>query len=178
MNGLWRLLVIGQVGAEVNTADDRKTALARYLEGPALLERTISALSATDLDAVPSQGGWTVRQIVHHVADGDDLWSSGIKAALGNTPAEFTLQWYWCQPQDVWAEQWAYRDRAVDVSLALLAATRAHVAQLLDHVPDAWSRSVAVRKPDGELVRLTVEAVVAMQADHLEHHVRALESRR
>ena len=62
---------------------DPETVLTRYREGPALLERTLAGLTAAELDAPPRQGGWTIRQIVHHVADGDDLWKVGLKAALG-----------------------------------------------------------------------------------------------
>jgi len=43
------------------------------------------------------------RQIVHHIADGDDLWKTYIKIALGNEQAEFTLAWYLAFPQTEWA---------------------------------------------------------------------------
>ncbi|MBE0643908.1 MAG: DinB family protein [Bacteroidetes bacterium] len=155
----------------MNPADSQETLITRYLEGPALLERTVSGIHDEELDADPSTNGWTIRQIVHHIVDGDDLWKVGIKAALGDTPGEFTLEWYWCQPQEVWAERWSYGSRSIDVSLALLKASRAHVSQLLETIPDGWNRSVAVRKLDGEIVRLSVEAVVTMQTQHLEHHV-------
>nr|CAP48230.1 putative integron gene cassette protein [uncultured bacterium] len=155
----------------MNPAGARESMIARHMDGPALLERAIAGLRDAELDASPSKNGWTIRQIVHHIVDGDDLWKSCIKAALGNTPGELTLEWYWCQPQEIWAERWAYEYRSVDVSLALLKANRAHVSQLLEQVPDGWSRSVEVRKRDGEIVRLSVEAVIAMHVDHLEHHV-------
>ena len=148
--------------------------LSRYLQGPDQLEHAVADLSAAELDASPSGGGWTIRQIVHHVADGDDLWKVGIKAALGNEQGEFTLAWYWVLSQDTWADRWAYAGRPIDVSLALFTAIRAHVTQLLAHVPGAWNRSVTVRKPDGGTTRLTVGAVVEMQADHLQHHVRRI----
>ncbi|MGD9546390.1 MAG: DinB family protein [Candidatus Krumholzibacteriia bacterium] len=160
----------------MNPTDAQETLIVRYLEGPALLASTVSGVHDEDLDAAPSKGGWTIRQIVHHVVDGDDLWKVGIKAALGNTPGEFTLGWYWCQPQEVWAERWSYGSRSVDVSLELLKAIRAQVSQLLRTIPDGWNRSVAVRKGDGEIVRLSVEAVVTMQTEHLEHHVNRIKA--
>jgi uncharacterized damage-inducible protein DinB len=154
---------------------DRDSVLARYVEGPALLERALEGLEDADLDAPPSGGGWTIRQIVHHVVDGDDLWKVGIKAALGNEQGEFTFDWYWALPQDVWAERWAYSKRSLDVSMELLKATRAHVEQLLQQVPDGWSRYVPLRKADGEIVQLSVGAVVQMQADHVVHHVKRIQ---
>jgi hypothetical protein len=68
-------------------------------------------------------------------------------------------------------QPWAYRERSLDVSLALLKANREHILQLLEHIPDGWSRSVGVRKPDGEIERVPVGFVVEMQADHVLHHV-------
>ncbi len=158
----------------MNAAESQTSIVAGYAEGPAELKQALAGLQDADLDAPPVQGGWTIRQIVHHIVDGDDLWKMCIKAALGNEQGEFTLEWYWMVPQDIWADRWAYAGRPIDVSLALFKATRAHVTQLLAHVPDAWSRSITLRKPSGETTRLTVGAVVEMQAHHLQHHVRRI----
>jgi uncharacterized damage-inducible protein DinB len=158
----------------MDAADSQASIVARYVEGPAQLEQALVGLQDADLDAPPAQGGWTIRQIVHHIVDGDDIWKLYIKAALGNEQGEFTLEWYGVVPQDIWADRWAYAGRPIHVSLALLQATRAHVTQLLAHVPDAWSRSITLRRPSGETTRLTVGAVVAMQADHLQHHLRRI----
>ena len=154
----------------MNPDTDERSLLSRYLAAPALLEQAVAGLRDGDLDAPPPQGGWTIRQIVHHVVDGDDLWKACIKAALGNEAGEFTLEWYWGLPQDAWAERWGYAHRPLDVSLALFRAIRAHVAQLLEHAPDGWSRSVRVRTPQG-VERVSVRTVIAMQTDHVTHHV-------
>ena len=143
-----------------------------------LLERAIADLQNADLDAPPSQGSWTIRQIVHHIVDGDDIWKICIKMAMGNEQAEFALAWYWALPQDIWTGHWAYKERSVDVSMALLRANRAHVLQLLEHAPEAWSRSVSFRKSDGTIERVPVGFVVEMQADHLLRHVMRIRSLR
>jgi hypothetical protein len=158
----------------MNAADDQAAILERYADGPVQLERALAGLQDADLDAPPKPGGWTIRQIVHHIADGDDLWAQGIKAALGNEQGTFTLEWYWTVPQDVWSDRWAYDKRAIDVSLALFKATRAHVVQLVEKVPAGWSRAISVCKPTGETPRWTVGAIITMQADHLQHHVRRI----
>ena len=155
----------------MNPPKDRESILTRYKEGPSLLERTLAGLQDTDLDKPPSKGGWTIRQIVHHIVDGDDIWKTCIKMALGNEQAEFFLGWYWAFPQEVWATRWAYEHRSLDVSLSLLKASRNHILQLLEKVPEGWNRSVEFRKSNGETERLSVGAVIEMQADHLIHHV-------
>jgi uncharacterized damage-inducible protein DinB len=150
---------------------DQNSVLARYMNGPVLLERTLDGLQNADLDTLSSQGGWTIRQIVHHIVDGDDFWKTCIKIALGNEQAEFTLEWYWALSQEEWATRWGYAHRSLDVSLALLKANRSHVLQLLEQMPDGWYRTVGFRKSNGKTERLSVGAVVEMQADHVEHHV-------
>lgn len=154
--------------------DDQDSVLARYMEGPALLEGALAGIQDTELNAPPSQKGWTIRQIVHHVVDGDDLWKTCIKIALGNEKAEFSLGWYWVQPQEIWAKIWAYENRSLDASLALLKANRNHIHQLLEQVPDGWHRSVGFRKHSGETERMPVGAVIEIQADHVEHHVKQI----
>ena len=154
--------------------EDKDSVLARYMEGSELLERALAGIQDSDLDAPPPQGGWTIRQIVHHLADGDDLWKGCIKMALGNEQVEFSLDWYRTLQQEVWADRWAYANRSIDTSLALLRAIRCHVLQLVEQVPDGWYRSVGFQKPNGETERVPVGAVVEMQADHVEHHLKQI----
>ena len=155
----------------MNAPEDRDDALSRYREGPMLLEHAVMGLRDAELDAKPSGGGWSIRQIVHHIADGDDIWKLGIKMAIGNQQPEFSLGWYRLQTQDAWADRWAYSQRSIGTSLSLLKATREHVLQLLASVPEAWNRAVVVRTPQGEIEQVPVGFVIQMQADHLFHHV-------
>lgn len=162
----------------MNPPSDREAVMIRFREGPALLEQALAGLKDADLDALPAEGGWTIRQIVHHLVDGDDLWKPGIKAALGAEGGEYTLGWYWAHPQEVWAERWGYAHRSLDESLALLKAGRAHVVQLLEAVPNGWNKTIGVRKSDGNLETISVGAIVEMQADHVEHHVKRIHALR
>jgi uncharacterized damage-inducible protein DinB len=155
---------------------DKDSVIARFKEGPALLEYALASLKDADLDTAPTEGGWTIRQIVHHIVDGDDLWKLCIKMALGNEQAEFSLDWYRALSQDTWTKRWAYAQRSIKVSLALFKATRNHVVQLLENVPDVWERSVGFREPNDEIVRVPVGFVIQMQADHVVHHVKQIET--
>ncbi len=155
----------------MNTAEDRDRTLSRFREGPTLLEQTVGGLRDSELDFKPPGGGWTIRQIIHHVVDGDDIWKMGIKMAIGNEQAEFSLTWYSCQTQETWADRWAYNQRSVGASLSLLKAIRGHVLQLLTSVPEAWDRTVVVRTQQEKIEQVTVGFVIQMQADHLFHHL-------
>lgn len=158
-------------GVTMKVPEDRDGAVCRYREGSALLEHVVMGLEDADLDAKPSRGGWSIRQIVHHIADGDDIWKLGIKMALGCENAEFALGWYSSQTQDAWADRWAYSRRSIGESISLFKATREHVLQLLASVPDAWNRAVIIRSPQGEFETVPVGFVIQMQADHALHHI-------
>ncbi len=150
---------------------DREAIIASYADGPNQLEVAIAGLSEKELDTAESDGTWTIRQIVHHVADGDDIWKVFIKRAIGNPGGEFDLQWYWAMPQDEWVKSWAYAGREIGPSLALFRANRGHIVQLLQHIPEVWERSLLVRWADGEEEEVKVGWVVKMQAEHVPGHV-------
>ncbi len=155
----------------MNAPEDPDREIARFREGPDLLEQAVVGLQDSELDARPSSGGWSIREIVHHIADGDDIWKMSIKMAIGNEPAEFDLGWYASLPQVIWGERWAYSRRAIRASLSLLRASREHVVQLLASVPEAWNRTVVVRTPIGGIEHVPVGWVIQMQADHVMHHL-------
>jgi hypothetical protein len=153
-------------------ARDPDAILARYADGPAQLEAAVTDLAEAELDLAQSADTWTIRQLVHHVVDGDDIWKVCIKAALGNSQGVFSLQWYWDIPQDTWVERWDYAGRAIEPSLALFRANRCHVVQLVGRIPDGWGRHMLIqwpRRPEAEPI--TVGDVIEMQAGHTLHHI-------
>lgn len=149
---------------------DPEAILATYADGPTQLRAAIAGLAEADLDVALDAESWTIRQLVHHVADGDDIWKTCVKAALG-CEDPFSLPWYWAIPQNEWVKHWNYAGRAVEPSLALFEANRAHVVQLLQQVPGAGERRVVIRASNDQEHETTVGWVVAMQAQHVVSHV-------
>jgi len=150
---------------------NREAIVARYADGPVHVEAAIAGLSEGELDIAQSDDAWTIRQIVHHIVDGDDIWKVFIKRAIGNPGGKFDLQWYWAMPQDEWVKSWAYASREIEPSLALFHASRGHIVQLLESMPAAWERSLVVRWPNGEEQKVSVAWVVEMQAQHVPGHL-------
>lgn len=146
--------------------------LALYADGPMLLEDTVKGLTDSDMDLAPGPDSWSIRQIVHHLVDGDDIWKICIKAALGNSDGLFTLQWYWDKPQMEWSENWHYASRDIESPLLLLRANRRHTIELVQQTPDAWERSVWLQRPNGQKEHITVGWVIEMQARHIVDHIK------
>ncbi len=151
--------------------DTSQLALTRYNSGPALLETAIRDLDAGQLDLALSPESWTIRQLIHHIADGDYLWKEFLLRAAGDPQHEFSLEWYWCLPQDEWVKRWSYAGRHLEPSLALLKANRQHTQELLERIPELWGLSLLIPTLQGKQERVTVAEVVEMQARHVETHV-------
>jgi hypothetical protein len=145
--------------------------LALYANGPARLEAALVGLTEPDLNLAQTSDSWTIRQIVHHLADGDDIWKTCVKAALGNREGLFSLQWYWDRPQTEWAANWKYAARRIEPSLALLRANRRHIVELVQQTPNAWEKSTRLKWPDGEEAQITIGEVLEMQASHVVGHI-------
>ncbi len=151
--------------------NNQETIIAEYAAGPNQLETALAGLSEGELDIAESDDTWTIRQIVHHVADGDDIWKVFIKRAIGNPGGKFDLAWYWEMPQDEWVKSWAYASREIEPSLALFRSNRGHIVQFLEHMPQAWERSLFIRWSNGEEQEVSVAWVVEMQAQHVIGHL-------
>jgi hypothetical protein len=151
--------------------ESQSQILARYAAGPDLLQAVIQGLEDTQLDLTLTQEGWSIRQLIHHIADGDYLWKEFLLRAAGESEGEFSLEWYWCLPQDEWVKRWSYAEREVNHSLTLLQANRQHTLDLLKQTPWLWGKCLLIPTRVGGQERASVEEVVEMQARHVEGHV-------
>jgi hypothetical protein len=134
---------------------------------PDLLERAVRGLAEEQLDTPYRDGGWTVRQVVHHLADAHMHAFLRMKRMLAEEHP--TLQPY---RQEDWA---ALPDGArppVDSSLALLRGLHARWCVLLENVEGtAWLRT-AFHPERGDV---TVESFLTIYAGHGRKHVRQIE---
>jgi len=145
--------------------------LDRYADGPRLVEATLRGLDNDQLDLKLFPDGWSIRQLVHHIADGDYLWKEFLLRAAGDSERVFSLEWYWCLPQDEWVKRWSYAERDVSHSLELLKANRLHTLDLFNQLPWLWEKSLFIPTPLGGQERISVGEVVEMQSRHVEGHI-------
>ncbi len=152
-------------------AEPSRDILTQYADGPTQLEAALQGLTESDLDLALAADSWSIRQVVHHLADGDAIWNICLKAALGNPEGLFSLQWYWDRPQVEWAENWKYASRSIKPSLALLCANRRHMMELIQQIPNALEKSIGLNRPDGQAGRITVGEILEIQAHHVAGHI-------
>jgi DinB superfamily len=128
---------------------------------PAALRATVAGLSETQLDTPYRPGGWTVRQVVHHVPDSH--MNAYVRFKLAVTEDTPTIKPY---KEDRWAELPDAR-APIGPSLDLLDAVHRRWVLLLRGLPAEEFRK-AYNHPDMGIVAL--DAALALYAWHGKHH--------
>jgi uncharacterized damage-inducible protein DinB len=152
------------------TDEQKKTCLDDVARAPANLRAAVKGLSESQFDTPYRPGGWSVRQVVHHVPDSH--LNSYVRFKLALTENEPTIKTY---AEDRWAELDDTKTTPVEVSLTLLEALHDRWMRLLRSLtPEEWKRTF--RHP--ELGAMTLEKTLAVYAWHGRHHVSHITSLR
>ena len=143
---------------------ERTAAIDAIAETPAKLRAAVSGLTDAQLDTPYRDGGWTVRQVVHHVPDSHMNAYSRFKLALTeDTP---TIKPY---DEAKWAELEDGKSKLVEHSLTLLDSLHARWVFLLRRMKPADFARTLIHpewKAPGSL-----DVLLAMYAWHGKHHV-------
>lgn len=161
---------IGRFDPGVVAGLDRKAAIAILAALPENLRSAVSGLNDSQLDTPYREAGWTVRQVVHHVADSHSQAYGRLRLAL-------TEDWPTITPynQTAWAELIDAKTAPVSVSLTFLQALHTRWMMLLRSLkPEEWERGY-VHPESG---RHTIAHMVALYDWHSRHHLAQIESLR
>ncbi|HEX8068347.1 MAG TPA: bacillithiol transferase BstA [Pyrinomonadaceae bacterium] len=144
------------------TEDEREQFLAQLAELPARLRAAVADLTPEQLDTPYRDGGWTVRQLVHHVADSH--MNGYIRAKLALAEDEPAVKTY---DEAVWATLGDTAATPVTTSLALLDALHERWTTLFRVLTPA-ERARTFKHPDWG--RVTLDKQLALYAWHSRHH--------
>jgi hypothetical protein len=140
----------------------RMALIAVLEQTPATLRTLVAGLTDTQLDTAYRTGGWTIRQVIHHLPDSH--MNAYVRMKLAVTEAAPLIKTY---DEALWAELPEARTAPVAISLDLLDALHRRWTAFLAALPDAAFRSTFAH-PDWGLV--TVDEALGMYAWHCRHH--------
>lgn len=144
--------------------------LDEIAQTPSRLRAAIKGMSEAQLDTPYRPGGWTVRQVVHHLPDSH--LNSYVRFKLALTEDEPIVKPY---AEGRWAELADTKATPIDISLTLLDSLHERWMKLLRSLtPQQWKRTF--RHP--ELGVMTLEKNLALYAWHGRHHVAHITSLR
>lgn len=143
--------------------DERKKFIADIAATPAALRTATQGLTPAQLDTAYRDGGWTVRQVVHHLPDSHV--NAYVRFKLALTEDQPTIKPYM---EDRWAKLPDVESTPIEVSLSLLEALHDRWVRMLNGMaPADWKR--AFNHP--ELGNVPLEKNVALYSWHGRHHV-------
>jgi hypothetical protein len=135
---------------------------------PSALENSILNMDEAQLNTPYREGGWKIKQLVHHVADSH--MNAYIRFKLGLTEDVPTIKPY---KENLWAELKDTENLPVNVSLTLLHSLHQRWYEILKNMTrEDWDRKVLHPEHNREL---SLWYLLGMYAWHGKHHVAHVE---
>ncbi|HEX7071154.1 MAG TPA: putative metal-dependent hydrolase [Rhodothermales bacterium] len=135
---------------------------------PDEMAAAVEGLTEAELDTPYREGGWTVRQVVHHVVDSHT--NSYMRLKLGLTEDRPTIRPY---NEKAWAETAEYHAIPVSDAVAHLRLLHARMVALYESMAPADFHRILVHPESGEM---PIARLLALYAWHGRHHVAHIRS--
>jgi uncharacterized damage-inducible protein DinB len=153
-----------------HTPEERKKLIENIAALPGQLSQAVAGLNGKQLETPYREGGWSVRQVVHHLADSHMGGYTRFKLAL--TEENPTVKTY---KEGAWAELSDSRVTPIDVSLSLLESLHSRFVVLLRSLaPADWQRTYV--HPERGITSL--DLTLGLYAWHGAHHTAHITSLR
>jgi len=152
------------------TPAERRAMIEEISVVPMRMRDAISGLTPAQLDTRYREGGWTLRQVVHHVPDSH--LNAYIRFKLGLTEDAPTIKAY---DEARWAELADTHETPVKTSLTMLEALHDRWVRLLKSMKPADFQRKITHPENGEM---TLDAVLGLYAWHGRHHIAHITSAR
>jgi DinB superfamily len=143
--------------------EQRRALIAEIAQTPVHLRASVRGLSPEQIETPYRDGGWTVRQVVHHLPDSH--MNAYVRFKLALTEDEPTVKPY---AEDRWADLEDSRTLPIETSLVMLESLHARWVLLLQSLTaQQWKRNF--KHP--QLGLMPLEKNLALYAWHGRHHV-------
>ena len=154
---------IGRYNVPEFSMNEKEARLSDILFLPRMLEYAVLNLNDDQLHVPYRDGGWTINEIVHHVADSH--MNAFIRFKLGLTEQNPVIKPY---DQDKWSKSADVTGVPVNLSITLLHALHHRWYELLKSIEDEkWQRTVFHPEQKREI---SLWELLAIYAWHGKHH--------
>lgn len=146
--------------------ETRQQLIDAYKDGYRVVAEALAGATKDDLDTSPGEGKWTIREIVHHLADSE--MTSAIRLRLLIASVNPPIAGY---DQEEFARKLYYTDRPIEASLDAFNAARRSTAEILDRLSETeWLREGT----HTEHGRYTVYKWLEIYASHAHAHAQQI----
>lgn len=145
------------------SAADRQQFLTAIQNTPTMLRAAVEGLDDAQLDTPYRDGGWTLRQVIHHLPDSHV--NAYVRCKMALTEEQPTIKTY---VEHRWAELPDGKSAPIEVSLLLLDATHRRWSACLGALPaQAFARQLL----HPESGPMSLDTLLALYAWHGRHHI-------
>lgn len=148
------------------TPDEREELIGRIRALPTALRVALEGLGEAQLDTPYREGGWSPRQIAHHIADSH--MNAFIRVKLAVTEDRPTIKPY---DQGAWAQGADVSGVPVEASLSIVLGLHDRWARLLESLS---VEQLGRRMMHPEIGEITIDFLIELYAWHGRHHVRQI----
>ena len=138
--------------------------------GGSRLAESVSGLSTDQLTARPGPGKWSIHELVIHLVDADAIAIDRMKRVIAED-----------NPTLLYADETAYvdtlfpHDQSIEDAVTLFVVNRRQFARVLRRLPEEAFARTGTHNIAG---RVSLEGLVRMYVDHLDHHFEFLKRKR
>ncbi len=119
------------------TSESRPALIEQYRRGHAELLKALNGVTSEELDRRPTAADWTIRVIVHHLADSELIAAIRLRRLVAEDSP--LIQGF---DQEVYARRLRYDSRPIESALLLIESARATTVELLRSLSEAeWQRA-------------------------------------
>lgn len=155
---------IGKFTAPGNLSSDQRKGLIEVIEqAPGKYRQAVTGLTDQQFDTPYREGGWTIRQVIHHVADSH--LNSYIRFKWALTEEKSLIKTY---NQTAWANLPEAKSAPVDLSLNLLEALHARWVVMLKNMTE---EDFSTKFTHPELGEIDLHFMLGLYAWHCKHHL-------
>jgi hypothetical protein len=154
------------------TAEIRSAHIETLRRLPEVLQSAVDGLHLPQLDTPYREGGWTVRQLVHHIADSHA--NAFVRCKLALTEDWPTVKTY---DEKAWAELPDSKDLPIGVSLLWIGALHTRWVALFEALGEADFQKGYNHPESGKQNLATVLATYAWHSRHHTAHITNLRVR-
>ena len=155
---------IGRFDRNINITREMRSDFIKTIETlPSQLKKEVENLSPQQLDTPYRDGGWTIRQVVHHIPDSHI--NSYVRFKLALTEDNPQIKTY---EESLWAELPDTFNTPIEISLQLLDSVHKRWAILLRSLTDEQFEKTFQHPEWGNI---TLEKTLALYAWHSKHHL-------
>jgi uncharacterized damage-inducible protein DinB len=148
---------------EPHASEDRFRLIGEIEQAPARLREAVRGLNAAQLESEYRPGGWTVRQVIHHLPDSH--MNAYIRFKLGLTEAQPLIKAY---DEARWAALADSAETPIEVSMSLLESLHRRWVILLRSLQPA---QFDLKFTHPERGPMSLDQTLALYAWHGKHHV-------